>query len=102
MFETQSRDDIFDCLSKTLEHIDQCLSSLLEITRDKVFESHRLCLVCGFNLCGNARMTGPELTVTADRATNRDHGKSFEPDSIRTETHQLDRVSRGTDTTISP
>src|SRR6266508_3386945 len=102
MFETQSRDDIFHCIPQTLEHTDQCLSGLLEIARDKMFESHRLRLVCGFNLCGDARVTGSKLTVTTNRTANCHHWKSPKADSIRTETHQLDRVSRGTYAAIRP
>src|SRR5688572_32148018 len=47
-------------------------------------------------------MTGSELTVTADRTTNRDHGKTPKPYSICTKTHQLDRVRRGAYAAIRP
>src|SRR5688572_26436601 len=93
MFEAKSCDDIPDSLSQAIEHIDQCLSGLLEIAWDEVFKPHGLRLVCGFNLCGNARMTGPKLAVTADRTADRDHWQSPERDSICTKAHQLDRVS---------
>src|SRR5215211_4396308 len=102
LLKAKSRHDIPDRLSQALEHIDQCLCGLLEITRNKVFESHCLRLLCCFNLCGNARMTGPELAVATDRTTNRDHRKSSKPNPIRAQTHQLHHIRGGTYAAIRP
>ena len=67
-----------------------------------MFEPHGLRLVCRFNLGGDTRMTGPELTVPADRTSDRDHGQSSKPDSVRAQTHQLDRVRAGAYAAIRP
>src|SRR5687768_5521161 len=102
MLEAQPCDDMLDRLSQAIEHTDQCLGSLLEIGWDEVFDSHDLRLIYCFNLSCNAGVACPELAVTADRAADRDHGKSPEPDPVRTQTHQLDRVCGRAYTAIRP
>src|SRR5215211_3503723 len=59
-------------------------------------------LFCRFKLGRDSCMTCTALTISADRTADRNHGQSSQPNAVRPQAHQLDRICCRADATVCP
>jgi hypothetical protein len=92
---------IEEILART-EGIDSCnaVGGMGLLTNS--YNSNYASFFCRLDLGCDACVAGSALTVPADGTAYCNHGQGSEPYTVGSQTHQLDRVCRRTDTAISP
>src|SRR5215212_8774348 len=102
MVKTKFSNSELHRFSQPIEDVHKCLHGLLKITWDKMLEACRLRSFLCFNLGGDSGMTGTQLTVTTDRASDGDHWQRSEAHAVRTQTHQFDHIRCRANATVCP